>query len=240
MVSIGGLLDKIQKHVRMVRIKKEDVLRGILEKIRENYPKDDLFPLGAFSRSRIGMFKELNIWWSDYKGWIFRYDIEESHAKGNRFEQTRKYIETQIFPLVSKERHLILSCSQRKRFEKARAIDLYDGPAFRVARKYLETKDGVDVKILSAKYGLISQDDIIDTYDQKMTPEDAAVYRKRYSRESKIFQNTYKDIFIFGGKTYLSVMQSNKFKQSEGRIGERLAQLKIWLNNEINSEDDKV
>jgi hypothetical protein len=73
-----------------------------------------------------------------------------------------------------------------------------------------------------------------------MTPEDAAVYRKRYSRESKIFQNTYKDIFIFGGKTYLSVMQSNKFKQSEGRIGERLAQLKIWLNNEINSENDKV
>lgn len=240
MVAIGGLLDKIQKHVRMVRIKREDILREILQKIREKYPNDDLFPLGAFSRSRIGMFKELGIWGSDYKGWIFRYNIAESHIKGNRFEQTRKYIETQIFPLVSKERLLILSCSQRKKCERAMAIDLYDGPAFRVVRKYLKTRDGVDVKILSAKYGLIGQNEVIDTYDQKMTPENTAKYRKRYSREAKILRNAYKDVFIFGGKTYLSVMKAPNFKYSEGNQGEKLKLLKAWLNQDLSVENDKI
>lgn len=239
MVAIGGLLDKVQNHVRMVRIKKEDTLREILLKIRKKYPKDDLFPLGAFSRSRIGMFKEIGVWGSDYKGWIFRYNINESHAKGNRFEQTRKYIETQIFPLVNKERLLILSCSQRKKLERAKAIDLYDGQAFRVVRKYLKTKDGVEIKILSAKYGLISQDEVIDTYNQKMTPECAAIYRKRYQRESKILQNSYKDVYFFGGKNYLLVMKNRNFKHSGGRIGEKLSQLKAWLNEEVKLESEK-
>ena len=232
MVAIGGLLDKIENHVRMVRIKNENLLKETLSLIREKFPDDDLFPLGSFSRSRIGMFKELGIWGSDYKGWIFRYNMEESHNKGNRFEQTRNYIETQIFPLVNKERLLILSCSDRKKADRAKAIDLYDGPAFRVIRKYLKTKDGVDVKILSAKYGLISQDEIIDTYNQKMTPESAATYRKKYLRESKILQNSYDDIFFFGGKVYRSVLRNNNFKYGEGRIGEKLSQLKAWLNEE--------
>ncbi len=240
MVAIGGLLDKVQNHVRMVRIKKEDTLREILLKIRGKYPDDDLFPLGAFSRSRIGMFKEIGVWASDYKGWIFRYNIAESHAKGNRFEQTRKYIETQIFPLVNKERLIILSCSQKKRYERARAIDMYDGPAFRIVRNYLKTKDGIDVKILSAKYGLIGQDEIIDIYDQKMTRESASIYRKRYLRESKILQNSYRDVFFFGGEVYLSVLRNNKFKHGEGRIGEMLSQLKAWLKEEGKLDDENV
>ena len=239
MVAIGGLLDKIENHVRMVRIKNENLLKETLSLIREKFPDDDLFPLGSFSRSRIGMFKELDIWGSDYKGWIFRYNMEESHNKGNRFEQTRKYIETQIFPLVNKERLLILSCSQRKKLERAKAIDLYDGQAFRVVRKYLKTKDGVEIKILSAKYGLISQDEVIDTYNQKMTPECAAIYRKRYQRESKILQNSYKDVYFFGGKNYLLVMKNRNFKHSGGRIGEKLSQLKAWLNEEVKLESEK-
>ena len=239
MVAIGGLLDKIENHARMVKIKKEGLLKETLTIIRERFPKDDLFPLGSFSRSRIGMFKELDVWGSDYKGWIFRYNMEESHAKGNRFEQTRKYIETQIFPLVNKERLLILSCSDRKKADRARAIDLYDGPAFRVVRKYLKTKDGVAVKILSAKYGLISQDEIIDTYDQKMTTENAKMYRKRYIKEIRLLENSFKDAFFFGGKLYQSVVSQSDIKCSEGKIGEKIGKLKTWLNSEENRENQK-
>ena len=60
------------------------------------------------------------------------------------------------------DRLLILSCSQRKAPAKGRlpAIDRYDGPAFRVLRKYLREgpAEVPTVLILSAKYGLIESE----------------------------------------------------------------------------------
>jgi hypothetical protein len=56
-------------------------------------------------------------------------------------------------------RLLILSCSQRKAPWEGDlpALDRYDGPAFRVLRKYLRTHsdDSLAILILSAKFGLI-------------------------------------------------------------------------------------
>lgn len=37
---------------------------------------------------------------------------------------------------------------------------------------------------------------------------------------------------FFGGKVYRSVLRNNSFKYGEGRIGEKLSQLKAWLNEE--------
>jgi hypothetical protein len=59
-------------------------------------------------------------------------------------------------------RLLILACSQRKNPARGKlpAIDRYDGPAFRVLRKY--SRDSAanlpTVLILSAKHGLIAAD----------------------------------------------------------------------------------
>src|SRR5690349_5361375 len=72
-------------------------------------------------------------------------------------------------------RLLILACSQRKRLVPTLlpALDRYDGPAFRVVRRYLLTDpaDRPDIYILSARFGLIGSDDPIPEYDQRMTPE---------------------------------------------------------------------
>lgn len=229
MVAIGGLLDKVEKHARMVKVRREDLLRDTLLKIKDKYPNDKLFPLGAFNRSRIGLFKDLGIWASDYKGWIFQYNIAESHLKQNRVEQTRNYIETEIFPMLNKKRLLLLSCSQTKRPGKGKAIEIYDGPAFRVVRKYLDISNGLDVRIISAKYGIISKDALIEYYDEKLTPEKAADYRKRYSNEIKTLRSTYSDILIYGSSTYQSVFKNVDINRTEGRIGEQLSQLKKWL-----------
>ena len=56
-------------------------------------------------------------------------------------------------------RLLIMACSARKRATEdlLPAIDRYDGPAFRVLRKYLShaERPGLTVMILSAKYCLL-------------------------------------------------------------------------------------
>lgn len=73
-------------------------------------------------------------------------------------------------------RLLIMACSSRKSpaFGLLPAIERYDGVAFRVVKRLLrivQFPPDVDVMILSAKYGLIGQDEPIGDYDLQMTPE---------------------------------------------------------------------
>ena len=115
-----------------------------------------------------------------------------------------------------------------------KAIELYDGPAYHIVRNYLKHRpDNVDVKILSAKHGLIDPDLVISTYDQKMTKEKASEYVKKYENIIKDFVQKYDDIFVYGGKYYKMVIKevvdSSKIKYSEGGIGKQLLQLKRWL-----------
>src|SRR5438128_11068104 len=52
------------------------------------------------------------------------------------------------------------------------AIDLYDGPTFRVLRSYLRSyrwPEPLSVAVLSAKYGIIGGLSHIATYDERMT-----------------------------------------------------------------------
>lgn len=229
MIAIGGLLSKIKNHCRMVRVTKEDLLISVLKTLRKKYPFDLIFPLGVFSRSRIGLFKELNVWATDYKGWIFRYDIEQSHRKKDRFVQVQNYIRNEVLPLVTKDRLLILSCSKRKKMGSGPSIEIYDGGAFRVVRRYLQLNDGLDVRILSAKHGLINQAFQIENYDEKMTILKAKLYRKKYAREISTLLSSYRDVMICGGKEYRDVTGDRKCYYTKGKNGEQLHQLKEWL-----------
>lgn len=229
MVAIGGLLTKIQKHKRMVVIKKEEFLLRLLAVLRKLYPEDNIFLLGAFSRSRIGLFKEFNIWGADYKGWIFRYNLEQSHKEHDRLDQTAHYISNEIFPLIQKKRLLIMSCSQSKKRIKGTTLEVYNGKSYQVVKKYLRKYNGLDIRIVSAKYGLISSRSEIEFYDEKMTSEKARIYRRKYSKEINTLLSSYEDVFFFGGNLYRGVLGKNIPKCSEGPIGKQLHQLKEWL-----------
>jgi len=78
-------------------------------------------------------------------------------------------------------RLLLLSCSQRKCRARGLlpAIKRYDGPAFRVLRRYLDEQPTAqsEVLILSAKWGLISGNTLLPYYNQRMTEQRAAKLR---------------------------------------------------------------
>src|SRR5947209_2723394 len=80
-------------------------------------------------------------------------------------------------------RLLIVACSQRKNPAQGQlpAIDRYDGPVFRVIRKYLRegAGDAPIVLILSAKYGLITSDLEIPDYNCRLSAASAARLRSR-------------------------------------------------------------
>src|ERR671937_639945 len=74
-------------------------------------------------------------------------------------------------------RLLIVACSRRKRADPGLlpAIERYDGPAYRVLRRYLRQHPSQppDVLILSAELGLVLHTQPIPAYDRLMTPQRA-------------------------------------------------------------------
>ena len=83
------------------------------------------------------------------------------------------------------QRLLVLACSERKVTAAGLlpAVDRYDGPPFRVLRKYLREHTGApDILILSAKYGLIPSDQQIPYYDCRITRASARVLKSKSYR----------------------------------------------------------
>ncbi len=69
----------------------------------------------------------------------------------------------------------IISCGKAKLPHAARARDLYIGDLFLLQRNYIETVTD-DWYILSAKYGLVARDQVIDPYEQRVTSYNAKQY----------------------------------------------------------------
>jgi hypothetical protein len=61
----------------------------------------------------------------------------------------------------------LIGCSKQKLDYSAPAKELYQGSLFKAARKYVEAK-GYEWAILSAKYGLVDPNRIIEPYNQRL------------------------------------------------------------------------
>lgn len=105
---------------------------------------------------------------------------------------------------------IIISCSARKLDTKkpTPAIDLYTGVFYGVLKKALKEYPGlrnrIEVAIVSAKYGLMTSDTPITTYDLKMTSQIAAKQRNANTKRlAEIVKKTKPQaIFSVMGKTY--------------------------------------
>jgi hypothetical protein len=144
----------------------------------------------------------------------------------------------------SKHRYLlIVACSQRKRTEAASlpAIDRYDGGSYKLLRKAQREgnwPDGLDILILSAKYGLIKSSTLIADYNQRMNRERAKELRAEtlQTLQSHAQQDTYQEVYVDLGRDYFAAVgdlrplfSGSLVIYARGRIGERLAKLKQWL-----------
>lgn len=138
---------------------------------------------------------------------------------------------------------LILACSKRKCSHPhlLPAIDRYDGPAYRVLRRYIqdEAPRRTDIYILSAEYGLFSADQPIPTYNRRMTPKRARQLRPSALEElSKALNKGYHELLICAGQTYRQALEGYDrvipstiaIHTTTGPLGRQLSQLHDWLN----------
>jgi hypothetical protein len=139
-------------------------------------------------------------------------------------------------------RLLILSCSRCKRADGGLlpAIQRYDGPAFRVLRRFLREgqSEAPDVRILSAEHGLIPHYRSIPYYDRIMTLSRARELRPGVREElTRIAsRGPPRETFVFAGQTYLVALCAEgmprfleRAQLGVGAPGGRLAGLRDWL-----------
>jgi hypothetical protein len=147
--------------------------------------------------------------------------------------------------MASDHRLLILSCSQRKRPDAILlpALERYDGPMFRVLRKFLRESPSKefypDVYILSAQFGLISSSQLIQDYDRHMTPQLASRLQPQVYAEfrSLLKHKQYEKSFISVGKNYAAALAGyEKLLPAQmeviisiGSRGRKQAELYDWL-----------
>lgn len=136
---------------------------------------------------------------------------------------------------------LIITCSKRKKdLVDAPAIEVYDGPVYRMLRKR-EPKD-LQVAIISGKYGLLKPEDKIAVYDQIMTVNFAHSIRAQVSDEiaKSLREITPSTIFVNLPFPYSAVISPALFDAlddgwtaifASGTQGRRMHQLSEWLKS---------
>lgn len=139
---------------------------------------------------------------------------------------------------------LLLGCSQRKRHTPGLlpALERYDGVNFRVLRRAIREgrfPDGLYVLILSARYGLLPADALIEDYDLRMTRQRALSLQRDVSGalDAHLQVDRFDRIFVNLGQVYLlAVAQSTELARpgrcvnyASGGIGRRMSQMKAWL-----------
>ncbi len=266
-IGIGGLLKKKENSARYVHVRDESLLEDILSSIREIDQDGMIFALGCYSPKRQDIFIRHSVFGSDYKGWIFQYDVRskkrgDKKAQTERFRQVREFINNKILSKsqewLNKNRLLIVSCSKAKRDVEGLipAINLYDGPIYRLLRKRITdftNENGLDIKILSAKYGLIDPLTPIRNYDQIMTKERAEQLKYSIYREFSqlLSKKEYDEILINLGANYMLafeqsltvIPETTSINILKGPIGKRLQITKRWIDsiqsNDINTNISK-
>ncbi len=157
-----------------------------------------------------------------------------------RFKQIRSYLEKHIYSLF-RNRLLLISCSKKKNELEmpSFALDVYDGPYYKTLKKLRrENKFPKDMHtlVLSAKYGLLDLYDMIQTYDQVMTPKRAEELTEDINKDLHDFLKNHamNEIYISMGKNYEKTidifLNDGNVRKAEGAIGKKLQKTKFWMN----------
>lgn len=150
---------------------------------------------------------------------------------------------------LKNEKLLIVGCSKNKDHSpgKMPAIQRYNGPAFRILRKFRLKQESIfpSILVLSAKYGIIGIDEMIHDYDQVLKDNTDNQWMKIVDNQLKLklASQEVAEIFIVAGRTYSDVINksldnlsiSTKRLVASGGLGVKLNKLKSWLEANTSS-----
>jgi len=145
---------------------------------------------------------------------------------------------------------LLIGCSRKKspHLQRGPAWDLYDGPLFQVLKKALrgrpEWEATITVRIVSARYGLIEPQQVISTYNERLTSKVAQLHGDLWARQLRevVLNHSFRAVHVNLGRDYLSVLPNldtlfgaTPLDRATGGIGVRNAQSRRWLLTQLDN-----
>lgn len=137
----------------------------------------------------------------------------------------------------------LITCVKTKRDEKSPASELYVSSNFKKL-KALAAKRADRWYILSAKYGLLKPDQVVEPYELTLNTMSKA---ERRSWASKVFQQLTKEISpgdsitILAGKKYwdelVPLLESSGYETATPLKGVTLFKWSGWLTRELADDD---
>jgi len=134
---------------------------------------------------------------------------------------------------------VLLSCVSKKRPAKTKAEDLYCSTLFKLSLTFAKRLAPDHIFILSAKYGLVRLDDMIEPYDttlNDMTKQDRKQWADSVLRQLKETVDCEEDHFIIlAGSKYrqylIPALVSYEIPLAGQTIGKQLQRLKKEVNH---------
>jgi len=123
---------------------------------------------------------------------------------------------------------------------KAKAKDLYVSPLFRYNLRYAESLNPDKIFILSAKYGLVDLEEIIEPYDitlNDMSAKEVKDWSDKIIEQLELVSDLREDKFVFlAGNKYIKYLLSHivnyEIPMKGLGIGKQLKYLKEKVSNE--------
>lgn len=136
---------------------------------------------------------------------------------------------------------VLLACSARKRTqpEELPARERYDGPSFRVLRRFerehLEV--GLEVWVLSARFGAIRAEQSVPFYDQQLDLQGMELLRPLVAAtlQARLREQLFAPVFVDVGGRYKGLLSDVEelglpsVEWAQGAPGVRAAGLRLWL-----------
>jgi hypothetical protein len=123
------------------------------------------------------------------------------------------------------KRLLLMPCSDMKCATPAEAKDLYKGVFYQTYRNQVQPGHEPQMMILSAKHGFVTPKQMLEPYNQKMTPQqaDELVKTVKQSMESVQWPAGIEEVMLVGGKHYQKVMNAAVEElKAQGRLPENV------------------
>ena len=140
------------------------------------------------------------------------------------------------------KRLLIVGCAGTKRDSVGPlpALDRYDGPAYRVIRKFLrdyQWPEDLSIAVLSAEHGLFGVLKGIENYNKRMDPTTARARASECSTTLGKWAPSHRSVHVSLGKDYMPAIQPGlealdlERQVFAGPIGQKLSQIKSFLRD---------
>jgi len=129
---------------------------------------------------------------------------------------------------------VIVACGAKKLSREAPARDLYTGGYFKACLAYaLKIAPAENVRILSAKHGLIGLNDVIAPYNRKMG-DPSSITESALTEQAEAQELLAEKVVVLGGRLYAGLCQKvwrevEAPLEGKGGLGQQIAWMKKQL-----------